>query len=77
MRRPSLKARIAKVENWNKCNPEGTDVTVLKDSGEIVTTKTRSKAYMLGASSSHPGHTPVILVNGISGCYALDRIRPI
>lgn len=37
--------------------------------------KTRSAAYMLGASGDYPGHTAVIMLDGISGCYALDRVR--
>ena len=34
-------------------------------------TKTRSAAYMLVTL----GHTAVIMLDGISGCYALDRVR--
>jgi hypothetical protein len=49
--------------------PAGTDVVVRKDNGEELRTKTRSSAQMLG------GHTPVIWVEGITGCYALDRVR--
>jgi len=53
----------------------GTDVIVTKDDGTEIKTKTRSAAYMLGASGDYPGHTAVIQLEGISGCYALDRVR--
>ena len=73
----SLKAMLAKVKNWNVCNPIGTKVYVQKDLGDVITTETTSEAYMLGASGDHPGHTPVIMTKDISGCYLLDRVRPI
>uniref|UniRef100_A0A6H1ZW99 Uncharacterized protein n=1 Tax=viral metagenome TaxID=1070528 RepID=A0A6H1ZW99_9ZZZZ len=59
------------VENWNLLYDVGIDVNARKDLGEIVKTKTRSKAWLLG------GHTPVILLNGIRGCCCLDRVTPI
>jgi hypothetical protein len=49
--------------------PIGTAVTVEKDDGTEVQTKTRSKAWMLA------GHTAVVMVEGITGCYALERIK--
>ena len=52
-----------------KSYPVGTEVIVTKDDGSEFHTKTSSESWMLG------GHTPVILVEGISGCYALERIR--
>lgn len=58
------------IENFNLKYPVGTDVTVKKDNGEIIHTKTRSEADLLG------GHTPVIWLDGISGCYALSRVTP-
>lgn len=51
--------------------PEGTPVRVRKDDGAVLETKTRSEAWMLG------GHTAVIMVEGISGCYSLERVSPI
>lgn len=49
--------------------PDGTPVVVTKDRGEQVATKTRSGPWLLG------GHTAVIQLEGISGCYALERVR--
>ena len=69
MRRPSLQTLNLLVENFNLKYPVGTEVVVKRDSGEKLRTKTRSAAWMLS------GHTPVIMVEGISGAYALDRVR--
>lgn len=71
MKRPSLKALQAKVDKWNAKHAPGTKVKVLLDSGKTVNTKTRSKAEMLG------GHTPVVWLDCISGCYCLDRVSPL
>lgn len=68
------KAHLALVEEW-KSVPEGTPVIVTKDDGTEVKTKTRSIPWMLGASSRDPGHTAVIMVEGISGGYGLWRVR--
>lgn len=62
------------VEKW-KGVPVGTPVIVTKDLGEQFETKTRSEPWMLGASSRGPGHTAVIMVEGISGGYSLERVR--
>jgi hypothetical protein len=53
---------------WNAKHPVGTVVTVRRDNGEVQVTKTRSAAEMLS------GHTAVIWLEGISGCYMLDRV---
>jgi hypothetical protein len=55
---------------WNVKHPIGTPVIVIRDDGSAVLTKTLSLAYVLG------GHTAVIFIEGISSCYALDRVRP-
>ncbi len=69
-RRPASKqVQELQVENWNLKHPVGTEVTVELDSGEIRATKTRSKAQMLS------GHTAVIWLEGITGCYLLSRVR--
>lgn len=66
MRRPNPQHAV---DVWNKCNPTvGTPVKVRKDDGQIVATRTRSHAEVLS------GHTAVIWLEGISGCYALDRV---
>jgi hypothetical protein len=68
------KAMLALVEKW-KDIPEGTPVIVTKDFGEQFHTKTRSAPWLLGSSSRDPGHTAVIMVEGISGGYGLWRVR--
>ncbi len=62
------------LEKW-KTVPVGTLVIVTKDLGEQFETKTRSIPWMLGASSRGAGHTAVIMVEGISGGYLLERVR--
>lgn len=63
---------------WNTLYPIGTPVTVELDSGEIVSTSTRSDAQMLGAEPSRndSGHTAVIWLKEFPACYALSRVRP-
>lgn len=68
-KRPSVTDQIRAVRDWNDQHPVGTACTVELDSGEIRATKTRSEAWMLS------GHTAVVMVDGISGAYALERIR--
>jgi hypothetical protein len=55
---------------WNAAHPVGCDVTLKKDSGELLRTKTRSKAEVLS------GHSAVIWLDGVRGCYLLDRVTP-
>lgn len=71
------KNEIASVEAWNVKYPIGTEVVVKMDSGKSKCTVTKSEAWMLGASSQHPGHTAVIKVDGISGGYLLNRVSVI
>ena len=75
------KAHLALVEKW-KDVPDGTPVIVTKDDGSEFNTKKRSIPWMLGADNrdaddpTHsPGHTAVMMVEGISGGYGLWRIR--
>jgi hypothetical protein len=65
------------VGRWNAAHAVGAAVTVELDSGEIVSTRTRSQAQMLGGepSKNNPGHTAVVWLEGISGCYILSRVR--
>ena len=51
MRRPNQRLMALQVENWNLKHPVGTEVTLRKDSGEVVETKTRYAAYV--ADSGH------------------------
>lgn len=62
-------ADLHAVNAWNKQHEPGTLVTVRLDDGTIKQTRTTSQAWMLG------GHTVVVIVEGISGGYALDRVR--
>ncbi|WP_051150160.1 hypothetical protein [Reyranella massiliensis] len=64
-RRPSPQQAV---DAWNKAHPVGTAVMVSKDRHEIVRGKTTSDAYVLG------GHSAVILIDTIRGCYLLDRV---
>ena len=58
------------VNCWNAGNPPGTPVVVRKDDGSLFRTTTRSAALVLG------GHTPVVMLDGIAGCYLLSRVTP-
>ena len=62
-------SRCLTVEEWNRVYPIGTKVWVSKDKGTLKT-KTRSLAQKL------PSGDPVIFVEGIAGCYALERVVP-
>lgn len=53
---------------WSQV-PIGTPVLVKKDDGSIFTTRTRSAGWLLS------GHSAVIMVEGISGAYSLERIQ--
>lgn len=68
---PPLYALERQVDDWNAHHQLGTEVIVRRDSGQEVQTKTRSQAWVLS------GHSAVIMVDGISGCYSLDRVRPV
>lgn len=59
------------VDEWNDDMEIGDLVDVRLDCGEIKRTKTRSAAHLLG------GHTPVVWLEGISGCYGLDRVTAV
>jgi hypothetical protein len=63
--------RDLEVELWNLKYSVGTPVVVRMDSGEKRETKTRSRAEILS------GHTAVIWLEGIAGCYCLDRVKPL
>lgn len=49
--------------------PVGTPVSVTKDDGSRVATKTRSNPWKLSSG------TPVVMVEGISGGYLLTRVH--
>ncbi|EGJ49023.1 hypothetical protein [Desulfocurvibacter africanus] len=56
---------------WNASHPVGTAVSVLRDKGSTAQTRTVSEAQVLN------GHTAVIWLEGISGCYELERVTAI
>ena len=67
MKRKSAAAQQRQVDAWT--HPIGTPVAVRRDSGTVLETVTTSPAWLLG------GHTAVIMVDGISGAYLLERVR--
>jgi hypothetical protein len=56
---------------FNQHYAVGQAVVVRKDGGEDFHTSTRSKAEVLS------GHSAVIWLEGITGCYLLDRVLPV
>lgn len=70
MKRPTLKQMQNQCDKFNSKVPVGGAVTVLLDSGEVRETVTTSEAQVLS------GHTPVVWLKGVSGCYLLDRVTP-
>jgi hypothetical protein len=64
-------AKKQMVEDWNSKYKSGQRVLVRLDDKSTIETNTSSVAVLLG------GHTPVIYLEGISGCYALDRVTAI
>jgi hypothetical protein len=55
---------------WNLQNPPGTVVRLIRDSGEVMMTRTRSKAEVLS------GHSAVVWLEGVVGCYHLTHVTP-
>lgn len=60
----------ATAAEWNERHKPGIGVTVKLDDGKLWHTKTRSEAWELGHRQG------VILLEGRSGGYDLDRVRP-
>jgi hypothetical protein len=72
MRNRAVEAEAKKmVDDWNRGNHVGRAVKVKRDSGEFLETTTRSHAELIQSG------VPVIWLNGITGCYALERVFPI
>lgn len=72
MRAKREQARAEKmVREWNEKHGVGQGVIVQRDDGTATRTTTRSEAQVLG------GHTAVIWLEGIAGCFALDRVTAI
>lgn len=70
-RPPSPAALKRQCEDFNRRFPVGHRVTVRKDDGTGMDTRTRSAAEVLS------GHSAVIWLDGIAGCYLLDRVIPV
>lgn len=67
-RRSPKEIAQAAVHAWNAEHPIGTPVRVRMTSGGIHRTTTRSAAQVLA------GHSAVIWLEGIVGCYLLSRV---
>jgi hypothetical protein len=57
------------VDTWNTNNRVGVAVLVTLDDGAQRETKTRSEAFVL------EGHSAVIMLEGVTGCYCLERVK--
>lgn len=68
MAKKGIDKQTTMIEAFNEANQTGTEVDVKKDDGSIVRTRTRSEAWLMG------GHTAIILLEGISGGYMLERV---
>lgn len=68
-RRRAPRAHLRKVEEWNHRHLVGTKVRVTLDDRSQKVTVTTSEAWVLG------GHSAVVLLEGISGCYDLYRVE--
>ena len=71
MNRPNPQALQRQCDDFNARYPVGQAVSVRKDGGDGVLTKTSSEAQVLS------GHSAVIWLEDIRGCYLLDRVTPI
>jgi hypothetical protein len=69
--RPARKSAAqlqAACDKFNAAHQVGASVSVKLDSGEVRETVTNSEAQVMG------GHTAVIWLDGIIGCYDLERV---
>jgi hypothetical protein len=71
MKRPNPAKLQAQCDAFNRIYPPGHKVKVRLDSGEIRETKTTARAEVL------QGHSAVIWLEGVRGCYLLDRVTPV
>lgn len=56
------------VERFNRLHPVGSEVTFTNDLGRVMTACVRHQASILS------GHTPVMWLEGIPGCFLLSRV---
>ena len=69
--RPARKSAAqlqAACDKFNAAHQVGASVSVKLDSGEVRETVTNSEAQVMG------GHSAVIWLDGVSGCYDLERV---
>jgi hypothetical protein len=72
MKRPNIAKLQAECDRFNSVNAVGAPVRVMLDGAkEPMETRTRSKAEVLS------GHSAVVWLEGVRGCYLLDRVTPI
>lgn len=71
MKRPNVAKLQKQCADWNTAHPIGTPVVLHTDTRGDIQTKTRSLAEVLS------GHSAVVWLEGVSGCYALDRVKVI
>ena len=71
MKPPSAKKLSDAVERWNSRYQVGQRVRLRKDDGAVIETTTRTKAGILS------GHSSVIWLDGVAGCYLLDCVSAI
>jgi len=64
----SVEVMKSKVEVFNQKHPEGSKVTVITDFGKRIETRVAGSARIIG------GHTVVLWLEGLTGCYSLDRV---
>lgn len=70
IKRPSVKKMQAECDKFNALVNVGDEVFVKLDGvDEPFKTRTKSEAQILS------GHSAVIWLHGVSGCYLLDRVR--
>jgi hypothetical protein len=58
----------AQCDAWNAAHPVGTTVVLTRDDDVKIRTETVSEAQVLS------GHSAVIWMRGVRGCYLLDRV---
>lgn len=69
MKRPNLKQLQAECDRFNAAISVGQNVIVTLDGGTEKATRTTSEAQVLS------GHTSVVWLEGVSGCYIIERVR--
>lgn len=68
MRKPNIAKLQKQCDDFNAKHAVGTPVTLHTDTKGDIATKTRSVAQVLS------GHSAVVWLEGVSGCYALERV---